>query len=87
MGRLDNPLFVGVYPTGIAYADRRTEEHGDYKKLAFLDYRTLRLREYVKPDHDLLPAVREDADAIIAQAGEEFQISTCGQTVTLGQAL
>ncbi len=36
-------LFIGVYPTGIAYADKWNEVDGDYKRLAFLRFATLAL--------------------------------------------
>jgi hypothetical protein len=33
----DDRLFIGVFPCGISYADRKVEEHGDYKRsLSFL---------------------------------------------------
>jgi hypothetical protein len=82
-GSLDN-LFIGVYPTGIVYADKRVEDHGNYKKVAFLSYRTLEL-EISVPDSDLLDAIVEDAKTIQARKGEHFQVSTSGQTVILGQ--
>ena len=77
-------LFAGVYPGGIVYADRTKEENGDYKRVAFLPYDTLKLRI---DDHNsvLLPMVKEDAEHIIAKRGEQFSISACGQTVTLGK--
>ena len=51
MGRTPTPitvnpeqrLVIGNYPEGIVYADHFVEEHGDYKRLAFLSYRTLTL--------------------------------------------
>ena len=36
-------IFSGVYPTGIVWADRYIEKHGDYKKLAYLNFGTLEL--------------------------------------------
>ena len=78
-------LFIGIYPCGISYADRSREEHGDYKKLAFLPYSTLALD--VRPDcpPDLRQTIEADAATIIARKGEPYQVSTCGQTVILGQ--
>jgi hypothetical protein len=80
-----NPrIFAGIYPMGIVYADRQREAHGDYKRLAFLAFSTLVLE--VQPDCP--PALRTEieADAVRIQAmsGQAFQVSTAGQTVTLG---
>lgn len=84
-----NRLFIGVFPTGISYADRKVEEHGDYKKLAFLPYRTLELEWYVKPASvslDVWATIVNHAAALVARRGEDFQVSTAGQTVRLGGA-
>lgn len=40
---MDDRLFIGWYPGGIVYADRKRERHGDYAPLAFLAYDTLEL--------------------------------------------
>lgn len=78
-------LFAGVYPCGIVYADRFVEEHGDYKRLAFLSYRTLELQWDAKSvPVDLRLQIEADAATIQAQRGQQYQISTCGQTVMLG---
>lgn len=76
-------LFIGIFPTGISYADRATEEHGDYAKVAFLSYESLEL-EIRRPRSPLLPLIREDAARMQARRGEDFQVSTAGQTVRLG---
>ena len=39
-----DPLFIGIFPGGISYADRTVERDGDYKRLAFLPYDTLALQ-------------------------------------------
>ncbi len=80
-------FFSGVYPTGIVYADRQTEEHGDYKRLAFLSFSTL--EPDVKQDcpADLRKRIEDDASAIQGRRGENYQISTSGQAVKLGFAL
>jgi hypothetical protein len=38
-----DPLFIGLFPAGVSYANRNVEENGDYKRLAFLPYDTLAL--------------------------------------------
>lgn len=75
--------FAGVYPTGISYCDKATEEHGDYVCVAFLPFRELEL-EIRKPRHPLLPMIRENAAQIIARRGEQYPTSSCGQYITLG---
>jgi hypothetical protein len=80
---LPDALFIGVFPGGIVYCDRTQEEHGDYRKVAFLGYRSLELQVY-QPESALLPRIRKDAAEMQAQRGRQFAISACGQTVTLG---
>jgi hypothetical protein len=77
-------LFIGVYPTGIVYADRHVETRGEYKRLAFMPYDTLDLRhESVLPD-ELIGPINSHAGAIRAKRGQRFTISASGQTVLLG---
>ena len=78
-------LFVGIFPTGIAYADREVEVHGDYKRLAFLSFSTLALEVESDCPLDLRRAIERDAAQIQSRCGESFEISACGQTVLLGQ--
>lgn len=80
---INERLFIGVYPCGIVYADKERETDGDYARVAFLDYRTLTLTVDDK-NSPLLDAVRADAAAIQARRGQQFPISACGQTITLG---
>lgn len=79
-------LFIGFYPEGIVYADRHVEEHGDYKKVAFLSYRTLELTLYDCPS-ELKDDVISDANSYMNRAGEQINISTSGQKMTLGWGL
>lgn len=80
-------LFMGVFPTGISYADRARERNGDYLKLAFLPYDTLKL-EWREPKAKVPPKLRAailaDARRMAARHGQEFPISAAGQTSTLG---
>lgn len=78
---MNNNLFAAIYPTGIVYADRTKEYHGDYKKIAFLPFDTLKLDIYDK-DSILLPEIIEDVKSY--HIGEELQISTAGQKIILG---
>jgi hypothetical protein len=77
-------LFIGTFPAGIVYADRRAEEHGDYQRVAFLPYGSLELEVNRKANKQLAQAAAEHAATIQAKKGERFQISTCGQTIVLG---
>lgn len=87
----DALLFIGVYPAGIVYADRGREEHGDYKRIAFLDYATLTFQPEKlsgsEVDRELLRLAREHAATVQAKRGELYQISSTGQTVLLGSDL
>lgn len=76
-------LFIAIFPGGIGYCDTSKEEHGDYKKIAFLGYRSLEL-EIHAPKSKLLPEIRAHAARIQAKRGQQFVVSGCGQTVTLG---
>jgi hypothetical protein len=80
-------LFSGVYPCGIVYADRHWEKHGDYVRLAFLQFSTLQLDIEKDCPKELAAQIRRDAATIQARKGEFFPVSTCGQTVLLGSAL
>jgi hypothetical protein len=80
-------LFAGCYPCEIVYADRAREVGGDYKRLAFLSYRTLVLEVEDECPEDLRRHIVQDAARYQAMPGEPLQISTCGQTITLGSAL
>ena len=71
-------LFIGVYPTGLVYADKSIEREGDYHRVAFLPYNTLELKVY-DFGSPLLQAIRRDAHVIQARRGELFGISTSGK--------
>jgi hypothetical protein len=76
-------LFIGVSATGLSYADRSREEHGDYKKVAFLPFSTLQLKVY-DTKSPLLASVRADAARMQTRRGEQYVVSGTGQTVLLG---
>lgn len=79
-------LFIGIYPAGIAYADRAVERNGDYHCVAFLAYDTLHLSIRSSCPKVLRPEIEAHAATIQARRGESFQVSTSGQTVRLGGA-
>ena len=77
-------LFAGCYPTGIVYADRARERHGDYVRLGFLSFSTLKLEIESDCPSELREIIVKDAAGIQARKGEQYQVSTAGQTVMLG---
>ena len=82
---MSDRLFIGVFSGGLSYADRHREEHGDYAKLAFLPYNTLELKVYDGCPDDLRKEIEDHAATIQARRGEQFQVSSCAQYVTLGR--
>lgn len=80
-------IFAGVYSTGISYADRQREEHGDYKKLAFLSFDTLELKLAYDCPSDLAEEIKKDAGSLQARKGEEYEYSSSGQKILLGYKL
>jgi hypothetical protein len=87
-GRTANDrLFIGVYPTGILYADRSREKDGDYARCAFLDFNTLTLNFDRDCPNTLRAEIERDAAKIQARRGEPFETSAAGQTVILGKGL
>jgi hypothetical protein len=77
-------LFIGYFPGGVSYADRTQEQHGDYKRLGFLSYRTLELRLEKGCPTYLAAEIKMHAADLQRRKGELLEISTCGQTVRLG---
>ena len=79
-------LFIGVFPGGISYADSTVEEHGDYKKLAFLPYDTLVLDLKPGVSAALAKAIKAHAATIRARKGQHFATDTSGHYVVLGKS-
>jgi hypothetical protein len=84
---MQNRIFTGIFPGGIVYADRDVEEHGDFKKLAFLPYDTLQLDIKADCPGELISEIVRSAAAVQAKRGEEFRISETGQSIVLGKSL
>jgi len=84
---LDDRIFVAILSTGVGYADRTREKNGDYARLAIIFFSDLRAE--IEPDcpADLREQIVEHMATIQARRGEQFQISTSGQTITLGYNL
>ena len=82
----DRP-FTGIFPTGIAYADKTREDFGDYARCGPLLFSTLELEIEKDCPKDMEALIRSRAKTIQDRAGEQFEVSTSGQTITLGHAL
>ncbi len=79
-------LFIGSYPCGIVYADMGRTVAGDYARVAFLPYNTLRFEPGRDADPALLAMAKAHAERNY-KPGQELQISQCGQSITLGAAI
>lgn len=79
-------LFIGTMATGISYADRSREAHGDYLRLAFLPFRTLSLewKRGVRVSPGMRQLIVADAERLAARRGEDYPIDSAGHTVRLG---
>lgn len=84
---MDQRLGIYHYPAGIVYADRHTEEDGDYKDLAFLCYGELKLSFKKEVPTALRFQILEHAKELQSRKGESFKTSTCGSSVKLGGAI
>lgn len=78
-------IFSGVFPTGIVWADRYHEKNGDYKRLAYLNYKTLVLDIEKDCPAELIERIKLDAKELQDKKGENFQVSSSGQTIVLGE--
>ena len=83
----DDPLFIHIAATGVAYSDRTREEEGDYAKLALLPFSTLEPFFFNGCPDPLRARIVDHMQTIRERRGEDFQVSTAGQTVQLGYAL
>lgn len=82
---INERLFIGVMGGGISYADRKREKHGDYMKLATLPFRSLVLEWSGNPmPAAVRTAIEKHARSIQKRRGEQYPVSSSGQTVTLG---
>lgn len=77
-------IFAYIAATGVVYTDRRTIVDGDYKRLGFLPFRTLEPDLEDDCPETLATTIRGRMARIQARRGETYQVSTAGQTVTLG---
>lgn len=80
----EQALFVGVFPTGWGFADRRKERGGDWKRVAFLSFRTLKLELERDCPKDLLPLVTKFANEMEGRRGTLYRPATHGNPIVLG---
>ncbi len=80
-------VFAAIMSTGIFYTDKTIEKDGDYARLGSVSFSTLEIT--IEPDcpPDIAAYIREEGEKLQKRRGEAFQISTAGQTITLGHAL
>jgi hypothetical protein len=78
-------LFCGAYSTGIFYADKRKEINGDYMTIGRIYYSDLNWKINDNCSADIRSFVQADIDKILSMKGQEYQVSSCGQTVILGE--
>lgn len=76
-------IFVGIFPGGIVYADRKREKHGDYARLAFLPYDTLVLKVEKDCPPQLREAIEADAKTYQARKGERMRLDSHGHASTI----
>lgn len=82
-----DPIFLAIMPTGWWWTDKTREEHGDYAKLAFLSFATLKLEIFKGCPEHLKARIENEAGKYQSMRGQDYQISTAGQTIRLGHAL
>ena len=80
----EDRLFCGVYPTGLVYSDRSKEVRGDYARLAYLNFQSLKLEIEKDCPPDLRELIEKNAGEIQARRGEMFPLDECGHFVILG---
>ena len=83
----EDPVFLATMPTGWWWTDRTREEHGDFAKLAFLSFSKLELEIYPGCPDNLRQRIEDEAAYFKAMKGQDYQISTAGQTIRLGYGL
>ena len=77
-------IFRGVFSTGIVWADRTREKHGDYARLCFLPFGTLEPQFENDCPGNLRVRILEEVEGYQARRGESIAIDSCGNTRILG---
>lgn len=76
-------LFVRAYHSGIVYADWADNSSGEYARVGFLPYDTLKLELNATCPEELRGRIEAHASEMQGKRGEKFEIKP-GQYVTLG---
>lgn len=82
-----DPVFLCVMPTGWWWSDRTKEEDGDYVQLAFLSFSRLELNIFSSCPEEWRKRIERKAAEFQALEGQDYRISSSGQTIRLGHAL
>ncbi|WP_298841699.1 hypothetical protein [uncultured Salinicola sp.] len=82
-----DPVFLCVMPTGWWWSDRTREEDGDYVQLAFLSFSSLELKIFDNCRDEWRERITSRAAEFQSMKGQDYQISSSGQTIRLGYAL
>lgn len=82
-----DPVLLCIMPTGWWWSDRTREEDGDYVQLAFLSFSKLELEIFSSCPERLRQRIERKAAEFQALEGQDYRISTSGQTIRLGHAL
>lgn len=80
----EDRLFCGVYPTGLVWSDRSQQKDGDYKRLAYQNFETLKLKIEEDCPGDLRALIEAQAADMVSKRGELFPLDACGHSVLLG---
>lgn len=80
---MDERIFCGCFTTGLVWADKKVERHGDYKRLAYMNYGTLLLEVEKDCPKKLRAEIEADAARIQAKRGEAYPVAG-NMTVILG---
>src|SRR4051812_45775217 len=79
-------LFVCTMATGLAFCDKGREEHGDYVRLCFLPFSTLKPEwSKTKMTDGVRKQIEEQVLEMQIRTGKIVKTSTCGQSAFLGE--
>ena len=76
-----------LLPTGIVWADRTVVVSDDYKVVARMPYDTLELQFEKDCPAELRREIVSQSEFYVARRGEQYRVTSSGQTVLLGSAL
>lgn len=83
--KLDDRIFVGINANGISFSNRIVIEKGDYSKMARYDFKAMKLVIEDLCHPTFATQIRNWIREQEYKKGQSFQVSTCGQSVNLGE--